>query len=52
MTPEEQEAFRAHPHWEAAVRLRRYDEAAKVPGANTPKMSDFADLLYRLVKRR
>lgn len=50
MSAEEQETFRAHPHWEAAVRLRRYDDEAKVPGANTPAVSDFTGLLYRLVK--
>ena len=50
MSAEEQEAFRANPHWEAALQLRRYDEQAKIPGATTPKVEDFADLLRRLVK--
>jgi phosphonate degradation associated HDIG domain protein len=50
MSDEEQATFRANPHWEAALRLRRYDEEAKVPGATTPTVKDFADLLRRLVK--
>ena len=51
MSTAEQEEFRRNPHWEAAVRLRRYDELAKVPGAMTPSVEDFADLLHRLVRR-
>lgn len=51
MSAEEQEAFRRNPHWEAAIRLRRYDELAKVPGAKTPSVADFAPLLARLVRR-
>jgi len=52
MSATEQEEFRQNPHWEAAVRLRRYDELAKVPGATTPSVDDFAPLLERLVRRR
>lgn len=51
MSTAEQEEFRQNPHWEAAVRLRRYDELAKVPGATTPSVDDFAPLLERLVRR-
>ena len=51
MSAEEQEAFRSNPHWEAAVRLRRYDEEAKVPGARTPTVEEFSELLGQLVKR-
>jgi len=51
MSAAEQEAFRRNPHWEAAVRLRRYDEQAKVPGANTPAVEDLGPLLARLVRR-
>jgi gamma-butyrobetaine dioxygenase len=36
-TPDEVAAFRANPHAEAAVALRRWDDAAKTPGlALTP----------------
>jgi phosphonate degradation associated HDIG domain protein len=51
MSTAEQEEFRLNPHWEAAVRLRRYDEIAKVPGAETPSVAEFAPLLARLVRR-
>jgi phosphonate degradation associated HDIG domain protein len=36
MSPEELEAFRAHPQHAEAVRVRRFDEAAKDPRASTP----------------
>ena len=36
MSPEELDAFRAHPQHEEAVRVRRFDEAAKDPRATTP----------------
>ncbi len=51
MSTAEQEEFRLNTHWEAAVRLRRYDEIAKVPGAETPSVAEFAPLLARLVRR-
>jgi phosphonate degradation associated HDIG domain protein len=41
MSPGEVEAFRAGPHAEAAVSLRRWDEAAKVPGLATPPLEHF-----------
>lgn len=50
MSPAEQEAFRANPHWQAALRLRRYDEAAKVAGAATPTLSHFLPLLARVAR--
>jgi predicted HD phosphohydrolase len=36
MTPEESAAFVVLPYADAAVRLRRADEAAKDPGAEVP----------------
>jgi phosphonate degradation associated HDIG domain protein len=33
--------FRLQPHAEAAVRLRRFDEQAKVPGLRTPDLEHF-----------
>jgi phosphonate degradation associated HDIG domain protein len=50
MSEEEQATFRSNPHWQAALRLRRYDEEAKIPGAKTPTVADFTDLLRRLVR--
>lgn len=41
MTQEEIAAFRALPHAEAAVRLRRYDETAKVKDLATPPPEKF-----------
>jgi [1-hydroxy-2-(trimethylamino)ethyl]phosphonate dioxygenase len=49
MDTTEQAAFRAQPHFEAAVRLRRIDEAAKDPKARTPEFTyflrEYVDLL-------
>jgi predicted HD phosphohydrolase len=50
MSPAEQEAFRGNPHWQAALRLRRYDEAAKVAGAATPSLAHFLPLLARVAR--
>jgi phosphonate degradation associated HDIG domain protein len=41
MTPREVEAFRREPHAEAAIRLRRYCDAAKTPTAKTPPFEHF-----------
>jgi phosphonate degradation associated HDIG domain protein len=47
LTPGEAVAFLAAPHAAEAVRLRRWDEAAKVPGAATPPLAQFRSLLAR-----
>jgi phosphonate degradation associated HDIG domain protein len=41
MSADEIDAFRRHPQWQEAVRLRRYDEAAKDPKASTPDFDHF-----------
>jgi len=41
MSPEEVEPFRRHPQHAEAVRLRRYDDGAKDPAANTPDFDHF-----------
>ena len=41
MSVDEVEAFRANPHHAEAVRLRRYDEAAKDPHARTPDFDHY-----------
>lgn len=41
MSADELERFRANPQHEEAVRLRRYDEAAKDPRASTPDFDHF-----------
>lgn len=37
----EQDAFRANPWWEARVRLRSWDDAAKVPDLAVPPLSTY-----------
>jgi phosphonate degradation associated HDIG domain protein len=41
MNAEEIAEFERLPHWQAAVRLRRYDEGAKVKGLATPPLEHF-----------
>jgi phosphonate degradation associated HDIG domain protein len=41
MSPNEVAAFRRMPYYEAAVRLRRYDDLAKDPRAVTPSFEHF-----------
>lgn len=48
MTAAEVTAFEANPGWERAVRVRRWDDAAKVAGAPTPEFRSFRDLLVSL----
>ena len=47
MTPAEAKAFAAHPWSEDAMRLRRWDDAAKVPGAHTPGLDDLLPIYAR-----
>lgn len=42
---EQADRFMKNPHAQAAVRLRRYDDLAKVPGARTPSMAHFVKLI-------
>jgi gamma-butyrobetaine dioxygenase len=44
-TPDEVRAFRSEPHWERAVALRRWDDAAKVPGLAVPGLEHYRPLL-------
>jgi phosphonate degradation associated HDIG domain protein len=45
MTPEEARQFEAHPFFDDAVRLRRWDEAAKVVGLPTPDLEHYARIV-------
>ncbi|PZW48646.1 phosphonate degradation associated HDIG domain protein [Humitalea rosea] len=47
MSAEEVAAFRALPQAEAAVRLRRYDEEAKIAGLETPPVAHFLPFVAR-----
>jgi predicted HD phosphohydrolase len=40
-------AFRAKPHAEDAMRVRRWDDSAKVPGASTPAISHYLEIAAR-----
>jgi gamma-butyrobetaine dioxygenase len=42
---EAREAFAAHPYAAHALRLRHYDDLAKVPGVDTPDLDHFAALV-------
>lgn len=50
MNEEEVKAFEASPHLEAALLLRRADEAAKVPGLKSPPIETYADRLRGQLK--
>jgi gamma-butyrobetaine dioxygenase len=49
MTPDQAADFAAHPYGADAVRLRRWDEAAKDPDAPTPGFAHFRPLLTALL---
>jgi phosphonate degradation associated HDIG domain protein len=46
-SPGDAERFIAQPHAPAAVKLRRWDDHAKVPGLATPDLAHFAAILER-----
>jgi phosphonate degradation associated HDIG domain protein len=48
MSETEIQEFRSHPHFEAAVRLRRWDEAAKDPDLQTPSLEHFANYMRQV----
>ena len=50
MTSEEVAAFEANPHAQAAVRLRRLDEAAKDPAMKTPGVGHFMGYVVALLR--
>jgi len=45
MTPEEAQQFETRPFFQHAVRLRRWDDAAKIVGMTTPDLDHFARYL-------
>ncbi|HEX5128366.1 MAG TPA: HD domain-containing protein [Usitatibacter sp.] len=46
-SPGELAAFRAKPHAEDAMLVRRWDDGAKVAGASTPSLSHFMEIAAR-----
>jgi len=51
MTVAEAQRFEARPHFRAAVRLRRWDEAAKVPGQQVATLESYRELVCRCHSR-
>lgn len=49
MKDDELQAFRAEPHFESAIRLRRWDDRAKVPWLATPPLENIAVYLDRVL---
>jgi len=49
MNDEEVAAFESLPHFEAACRLRRYDDIAKDPEAETPPLDHYRSVLEAVV---
>jgi gamma-butyrobetaine dioxygenase len=47
-TPDQADRFIAAPYAQEAVRLRLYDDAAKIPDASTPPLASYRELLDRL----
>jgi phosphonate degradation associated HDIG domain protein len=50
MSPPEQALFTANPFAQDAVRLRRWDDAAKIQGLDVPPLSHYSTRLSRLIK--
>jgi predicted HD phosphohydrolase len=50
MSAAEIAGFEATAHWRDAVKLRRYDERAKVPGLDVPQFSAYAGLIGALAR--
>lgn len=52
MTTDEVSEFEKHPHLDAIVQVRRWDDAGKVRGATTREFNDYRPLLQRVVDSR
>lgn len=48
MTPDEADRFESHPSFEAALRLRHWDDAAKIPGLPVPGLDHYLPRVARL----
>ena len=51
-SPEDAATFRAKPHADDAMNVRRWDDAAKVPGAPTPPIGYFLEVAGRCAVSR
>jgi [1-hydroxy-2-(trimethylamino)ethyl]phosphonate dioxygenase len=45
MTPSQAAHFESHPHFQAAIQLRRLDDQAKIPNLSTPPLNHFREHL-------
>jgi phosphonate degradation associated HDIG domain protein len=52
MQQAEAEAFEQHPHFDLILRMRRWDEAAKIQEAPTPAMPYYLNLIEAYLTRR
>jgi phosphonate degradation associated HDIG domain protein len=50
LADEDANRFRQHPYFREALQLRQWDEAAKVPGLQTPPLSYFLDFVEQALK--
>jgi predicted HD phosphohydrolase len=48
-TDDEVEAFEKNPHYQDAVRLRRWDDQAKVAGLDVPDLAHYRSVLERVL---
>ncbi len=51
LDPVEARAFENNPHGEAIIRVRRYDDDAKIPGVTTPPVSHYLDIARRVMSQ-
>ncbi len=51
MTDAEAQEFEGKPHFDIAVRVRRYDDMGKVAGMNTPDLDSFRALLEGFLRK-
>jgi len=51
MSDAEADAFAAHPHFDAIIAVRRYDEAGKEVGLDVPAFATYVPMLERMVAR-
>lgn len=49
-TTDEIDEFRQQEHWQVAVQLRRYDDAAKVPDLRVPSLETYRSLLRQSLR--
>lgn len=49
MNDQEAQEFEREPHFELAVRVRRYDDMGKVPEMATPDLESFVPVLQRFL---